>query len=224
MATHYLIDGHTNPLLNSEINDVRTADDGSSVVNGNFVIRVPFGVKLGSDPTDVSDLITKKFTGLLASYPGFSNIVYDELVDAADIAVTSSAPVQYRLGDRGTVGYNNGFLTPTDAGLETTAVSTAPTSVSQCIVVAEFHRYVYTNPKTGRMERIYEEADAPDAYIAVSSNGGTDYTAASNGQLVTIPAPQVGNSLRVLFSGFYNPRSAFNPADVLQVSSWAVIY
>ena len=216
MSTHYLVDVNTTPILSSEINDVRTPIDGTSVVNGNFVVPLPTNVKLESDPTDLSDLLAKKYQGILANYPGFTNVIYDDLLDTTNI--TATATLQSKLGERGICGYNNGCQL-------TTSVTNVGATVSQVVLVAEFHRWRLVNPKNGIVQRVYEEVGPSfQPLLSVSTNGGTDFTLVPNGQLALIPLGQEGQDLQVRFNSFsFNPEGT-DPADFLHVSSWALLY
>jgi hypothetical protein len=60
MGTLYLIDAHNPVILNSEINDTIPLMPGETqVINGSFVVRVPFTTPIDGNPTDLSDLLTK---------------------------------------------------------------------------------------------------------------------------------------------------------------------
>jgi hypothetical protein len=217
MSTHYLIDAHTPTLLDSEVNDVRYVEDGTSVTNGNFVVRVPDGVKLESEPENLQDLLDKKYAGLLAYYPGYTNIVYDALLDSADI--TSLFPTQQtKLGARGIIGKNAGA---------TFATSVVPlgTTVTQLIVDVEFFELRYRNPKTGKLEKVYEEVEAPNQAVNVSVDGGSTFNFAPPGSIVTVPPANQGNQLQVRFEGTtYVGPGGGGGRGFLYLGSWAVIY
>jgi len=216
MSTHYLIDAHTPVLANSPINDVRlsggipgVADDGS-IVNGNFVVRV--GDSIGvEDPTSFSDLITKKYAGLLASYPGFSNIIFDALTDDTNIAKASPPNYGTTLGLRGTISVSAG-----GGSLSTTVVDVSPAVVTQAIVVWEAFKYVYVDDKTNRTFRIYDEVapESVDVDFTATNNFGAAETPTS-GSLVTMATP--GSLLRLRFTGATGQNRIF-------LGSWAVIY
>jgi hypothetical protein len=212
MSTFYLIDGHTTPLESSEINDVLIS--GTSVVtNGNFVIKVPDGVKLSEDPTNLTDLLNKKYQGILAQYPGFTNIIYDDLLDPSSISVIEAGNNnQAYLGYRGNIGYGS------FSSLKTSATDISPTVLTQCIVLFELHQWSYSNPVDGRMDRIFEDiTDTTSIQVDIYVDGVLAATSYQNGELVSIPLANQGSSIELVFPGALH-------AELKYLTSWALIY
>ncbi len=101
MGTLYLIDAHNPVLLSSKINDTVNLPTGEThSIRGSFPVNIPFDIPMDGTPTDVNDLITKKYQGILTIYPGFNNILFDEQVDASGWDTSQSSG--YTLGDRQT--------------------------------------------------------------------------------------------------------------------------
>jgi hypothetical protein len=228
MSIYYLIEAHTTPVLNSQINDVREPSFDALgrafvVTTGNFPIRIPETVKLARDPTSLSDLLSLKYEGILANYPGFSDIVYDDFLD--DTGYTFSGTLITKRGERLSVGLHGSTLT-------STAINVAPTVVTQCVPNVEYFRWRYSNPKSGRVERIYEEIDTGTLpAISVSANNGTNYTSGGSGvggSYVNFPVGQTGSSLIFKIDGV-----AINPdnlpggvtlGEYLSIASWSVAF
>jgi len=74
MSLHYLIDPFT---IAGDIIDVSTAELGLTDATGSTVIRVPDGVAIHTNPTNLADLFLEKYDGLLAFYAGFPQIFAD---------------------------------------------------------------------------------------------------------------------------------------------------
>lgn len=209
MSTHYLIDGHTTPVESSLINDVRISMDGRSVANGNFVVPVPGHVKLAEKPLNLQNLLDQKFLGILASYPGYTQIIYEDLLSTSDLVPVPGSS-SLKLGMRGIAALAEGSIVTTPTALGS--------NVSVLIACVESHRWYYTNPKSGRMERIFEEA--LDAFsLEVSTNGGSDFSPASNGSLTKIPLGLEGSSLQLRITANNSPTE-----KEAHLTSWAVIY
>lgn len=212
MSKHYLIDGHTNPVTNSEINEVnfRPASNASPMA-GNFVIRVDDDLDVSpGDIHTLSELLTEKYTAILAFYPGFANIVYDDMLDATgwNAGTTQGA----FLGDRLTVGWWASGQT-----LDTNAVALGGTPV-EAIVTWEAFSVALSNPKTGRCIPTYTEEDSATIRCDASfNNKSTFINSVANGGLITIAPADQGTQLVLRFrwqSG----------STRLRIGSWACIY
>jgi len=210
MSTLYFFEAHNNVLANSGIDDT-VQSEVPVAFNGSFVVRVPNGVRLdGNPPSTLSDLLLQKYVGLLALYPGFTNIVYDEMTDATGFVPASQAGVT--LGSRGTIS----ILGTGQA--ETTMVVLASTP-NDCIVTWEAFDVTETNPATGtdnRLIREYDEVDASDLVVQASFNNGLNFQGVLDGTLQTIAPGVQGNQLIL--------RITNNVASRRWLGSWAVIY
>lgn len=211
MSVYYLIDSHTNPTLSSEINDVidsRTdllsSGNPAAVVNGNFVVRVADDQRLEQDPTSLGDLLTQKYTGLRTKY-GLTNEVHDALLDASQIVPQSF----YKFGERGVVGSLEGNLL--------TALTPLASTPSTVVVIFEFFRWRYLNPKNGRLLRVYEEVPPSEQPTALlSTDGGVNYVSIDS-NIAVIPPDIAGSSLQLNISDVgYN-------SDIM-LGSWAALY
>ncbi len=208
MSTFYLIDAHTSPIADSEINDVKTSLDGEIVLNGNFVIKVPDGVHI-ENPTSLTDLITQKFAGVLASYPGFTNIIYDNYLDDTDINAAHAGSLLNGLkrGQRNTVSVG------LDTIYYTTTTDISPTTITQAILYYELYSVRYSTAADGRLLRTYveEEATGDIVDVAVTADG-TVYAQVDSGQLTTVTS---GSDITV---------RVFGQQDNICIGAWAVIY
>lgn len=213
MTTYYLMDMHVADVANSRIVDViGTPEPTSEIrVDGLTPIKVPDGVRV-VNPTSLADILTQKYAGILALYPGFSNIVFDDLLDPGGLETTTpSTTYMKKSGSRGTVGGMVQTLL-TDPNMDV-----SPTVISQCIVVYETYTWRYVDPKNGRFERYYIEEPEVLHTVNVSVNGGVNFTPTTSGSLVTFALTQ-GSVIQLKFSG-----DAVNNR-LLHTGSWAVIY
>jgi hypothetical protein len=105
MGTHFIVDAHTTPIGDSPINDIRFSPAANtSPMNGNFVIRVDDNLAVQVENiANLNDLMTEKYAELLAAYPGFSSIIYDDMLDATGVDLATSFGVL--LGDRGSCAF-----------------------------------------------------------------------------------------------------------------------
>jgi len=208
MSTLYLFDGHTAPLANSRLLDVKASEVGAQTqIDGRFVVKAEEGLQL-PNPTDLNTLLTDKYAATLALYPGFTDIDYDAMLDATGLdATTAPAGTVLGLGERGTNSLVNGSIETTMAVLGSTP--------SQALVLWEIFSINPSNPSTGRFERFYVEADPSDWTVAVSFDNGSNYTAVSHGVLAPIPPAIQGNQMIVQFTTAVQARF---------FGSWAVIY
>lgn len=208
MSTLYLFDAHDNVLANSGVDDT-IAGSGSGVpINGSFVVRVADDVRLDGDPpATLADLMTQKYAGLLANYPGFSYIVYDEMTDATGFSVPSS--VGSTFGSRGTIS-----IYPTgQAETVTVALATTP---SECVVTWEAYAITNTDPLDDRFIREYVDRPASDLGIQASFDNGVNFTSVTDGALHAIAPGVQGNQLVLRVTNALGVRR--------WLGSWAVIY
>lgn len=214
MSTHYLVDMHTSPVTNSEINDVRFAANGQTVLGGNFVVRLQDGVSIGNTPpTSLTDLLTKKYAGLLAFYPGYTRITFDDFLDASGIDITTSTGIS--AGGRCTTSLA-GDGSSVFVSLPTALTGPTPT---QAIITFETHDVTSDSPRDDRTQRTYQET-VPGAVgtCEVSFNGGVSFLPTTDAGLLNIPLPDQGISFVFRFTA-----GAVFPARVF-LGSWAVIY
>lgn len=208
-STHYLIDAHTIPVSSSDIQEARY-NVTSSPVAGTFVIRVPDDKPLQSEPDTLGTLLTQKYQAILAYYATFSTITYEDFTETPGVN-TALSPGTHS-GDRCTCKVNPSGVLRTNAQV---IVGTP----SLCVVTWEAFRQVTTNPKTGRVTRAYEELAADDNFtVEISFNNGATWTAANDGGLLSIAAPDQGSNMILRFT------NSSSPGIPVWLGSWAVLF
>ena len=211
MSIHYLISPFT---TNGDIIDVITAESGQSESTGSTVVRVPDGVAIHNDPTNLNDLLTSKYAGLLAFYAGFTDILADPCLDVltADLPnstglLASSGFVNHCL--LRTMPYSGSFVSTVQP------LGFAPT---QAVLVWEEYVFTDSDDKTERLRRTYVEESGSNFSCLVSFDGGANYNPASNGGVLNIPVPEQGSSFVI---GLTNNSPSWSR---VYLGSWAVIY
>lgn len=212
MGVLYLIDAHNPVLLDSEINDTIPVETGDTQnINGSFPVNVPFGVPIDGTPANITELLTQKFAGLLAFYPGYTYINYDEGIDLSGWDAANSTGVG--LGSRGTTHIADGGL------LRSNSVSLSGSDPTQAITTWEVYEvtgFSTENDKDGAKVRRYEEADPSDLLVTVSFNNGAGWTVATDGVQFNVAVSNRGTDCIIRMSNSSGKR--------LWVGSWAVIY
>lgn len=217
MSTFYMLS-----LFNDQINDVVTPPNGGlqTKITGNYVVRVPDDT-IVKDPTDVSDLLTKKYQSTLAAYGLFTDMVYDDMLDGDGVNLSQSFGVSV-----GVKGQNSVYPPP---GAPMSRMTTTATNITwggpgagpaQAIITWEVFRYVDTDSATGPYGRDYLEVPTGTAPITVSIsfNNGVTFLSATDKNLISIPGPARGTDIVVRFShtGADNNRYF--------IGSWAVLF
>lgn len=210
MSTLYLLS-----LFDDKITDVLYTT--TAPITGSYVVRVPDDVVV-KNPTGVSNLIAQKYASILAGMGLFGQVLYDDMLDTADINLVSSSGVT--LGRKGMVSlYDGGVLTSTTSAFTWGGPGAAP---SQAIVTWEVFKYEDTDDADAPYVRKYEEVSTSPATspltAEVSFNGGGTWTTVTDKNLVTIAAPDQGTSLVVRFTHDGTPSGRFF------VGSWAVLF
>lgn len=206
---HYILDLFTNPVTSAPIVDVLEPANGQSLTNGTFVVRVPDLVPISTPlPSTLGALMTKKYAGLLSFYTGFTNVIYDDLLDASgiDLGVT-----QGHFGARGSISLAAG------ATMQSVATPLGSTP-SAALLTWEVFTYVDADPKADRFTRTYNELATISANTTahVSFDGGLNFSSTVDSGVLSIPGAIQGSSLVV--------RLTNNTASRLYVGSWALIY
>jgi hypothetical protein len=203
MSIHYLIDPFT---TNGDIIDVVTSESGQTDSTGATVIRIPDGVAIHNNPTNLPALLTAKYAGLLASYAGFTQIAFDPCMNTG---VGSSKTALISAGF-----VNHALMSP--SGNINTVITPLPFAPTQCILVWETYTYTDTNDKNGRFQRVYTESDPSDLQANISLNGGATGNFVSEGAVFNVPVVDQGSSLKIIFSS-----SSLNRT---YLGSWALIF
>jgi hypothetical protein len=213
MGTVFMLDAHTSPITNSEINDTIPIEKGDTqILNGSFLVNVPFGVPMDGICSDLNDLLTKKFAGLLAIYPGYTYIDYDEGIDGLGWDATDS--IHVRIGSRCTTTImSGGYLTSNLVSLS----GPAPSAAILTWEVFEIQGLLSENPKNGVLVRRYVEKDADDFSVWASFDDGVTWTSGISDGVQFSPYPWgMGTDFRVRFANL--------SPDRRWIGSWAVIY
>lgn len=217
MATIYLIDAHTNPIANSQINDVQFTDENDRVVlTDNFPYRI--GDDISIDPPDtLADLQASKPLAILANYPGFANAVFDDLTDATGISTANSA--SYNAGSRQTVALT-GPGTAGSARIQTTTTALGATP-TQFVLLWEAYQVIWNeDPIDGRLTREYQDGTAASLEAEVSFNNGSSYlTGILNGASTIIPGADQGTNLIVRIQDSSNTVST-----PTYINSWTLLF
>jgi len=209
MSIYYLIDPFT---AAGDITDVITGSPSLNPINatGSTVIRIPDGVALNDDPTNLADLLNEKYDGLLAFYAGFTDIVADACMDPLTVDLVGP-PVS--TGVLVSEGYVHHCILPS-GNLRTVnaPLTSAPTAV---IVVWETYRLTTTDNATTRLTREYVEDDTVLVTCDVDFGGASPVLNVTNGAVTNIPVADQFTNLILTFTNT-------DPGRVY-LGSWAVI-
>jgi len=182
-------------------------------LNGHYVIDVPTNVQIDTTvPSfDVTSLITQKFTGLLAGFPEFSDIVFDELEDDSDINAGAAAHFA-KTGDFEQI------LPPLTGKFTTTVFDlTVVTSLGGAPVKFQphfdFYKLTKTQTSRGNYNVTYTEVSANEITAEISFDNGSSFSPATNDVMNLIGVPDTDMILR-----FTN-----TSADEVYVGSWSVM-
>jgi hypothetical protein len=206
MSIHYLIDPYT---VSGDIIDVATATNGQTDSTGSTVVRIPDGVAIQSNPVDRATLLTEKYDGLLATYPGFTNIVADPCLDVLTFDTAQSFKVSLSSGL-----VNHCFL-----GLGSIATSAAVSLISTptvCVLVWEEYSFQVSDDKTGRYQHTYVEGSGSDLDCIVSFDNGLNTNPINNGEVLNIPVSDQGSDFILAFGNTSSNR--------VYLGSWALIF
>jgi hypothetical protein len=211
MGVHYLVDLYGNPVSTAKVIDVRTPSNGQSLLNGTFLVRVPDGVQV-QKPTDLTDLLTKKYAGLLSFYAGFTRIAFDDLLDATSIDTVAATTAGALLGERSSIA-----LLPAGA-FQTVTIPLTPGTPTVAVVTWETFQVTDSDSKTDRFQRTYAEVSSTPMNVtcSVSFNGGATFNSTLDGAILNIPLSGQGTSFVL--------RLTNASANRLGIGSWAVIY
>jgi hypothetical protein len=216
MGTLYMIDQHNVTLGSSKINDTLsvpagTVYTGTRSTRGSFVVNVPYEIPLDGVPGDLDDLITKKYAGILALYPGFTHILFDEQTDATGWSFPPSTGVPLcTVGERQSTSLSLGGTLESTV----TVLASAPTTA---IVRWEAYQYIYASDPNATGNRTYNEQDPAGFAVSVSFNNGSTYNAVTNGLVLSIPLASQGNQFKVRFQRNSGPLK-------LGLAAWTLIY
>lgn len=220
MSTLYLID-----LFSDTINDVLTSRGVTPTrITGNYVVRVDDDIPV-RDPVDLADLLNQKYQGILGTHGLFTDIAYDDMLDAAGVNLTLSRGVC--TGDKGSVGLypTDDFTTATPPVLQTNPHgfiwSGSGAGPVQAIVTYELFTYVDDDPAGEPFQRSFQELPPDtDVEVEVSFDGGATFFSTMNRALVSIPITSRGTQVVLRFTR----TTPVSSASRVFIGSWAVLY
>jgi len=219
MSSHYLIS-----LFDDSITDVLvpTGAPPTSLITGSYVIAVPDDIAV-KKPTSLSDLLAKKYQGILGTRGMYSTITYDSMLDATNVDMVLSHGVC--TGFKGSI-----CLYPTDPSNPHPVLVTSAHGITwmgsgagptQAMVTYELFTYTDSDPATGSFQRHFQEIPTDhDLTLEVSFNGGATFISTIDKALVTIPPAARGTQLVLRFTRTTNV--AVTPR--IFIGSWAVLY
>jgi len=211
MSTYYLID----PFTGGNIIDIVSSETGQIDATGFLVVRVSDGIKIQGNPTNLTDLLTAKYAGLLAYYAGFTNIIADPCLDPTNIDWVNSLGLM--VGN----GYVNHCVAPgVWLGGQYTSVPMALGSTpTQCVIVWEEFSFLNSDNKDQRFQRTYVEESGVISSCQMSFNGGSTYNTIQNGVVFDITGPDQGSSFSISLIKLSAP-----PFQRIYLGSWALIF
>jgi len=215
MGTVFLLDANTAPIGDSEINDTIPIEMGDTqILNGSFLVNVPFEAPMDGTCSNLTDLLTKKFAGILATYPGYTYINYDEGIDSLGWDASVSSGV--RVGSRCTTNIlPGGYLTSNAVTL-----SAVPSVAILTWEVFSIEGQLTENPKDGVLVRRYTELDPASLTPWASFDGGSSWVSSiSEGVQFSIPVWSQGSDFMIRFANPSPPST-----ERYWVGSWAIIY
>jgi len=218
MSTHYLVSHFTN-----EISDVVASlgNPPQTKITGNYVVRVPDDVSV-QNPTNLADLLTKKYAGILGGYGLFTQVIFDDMLDGTGVNTGASTGVT--IGKNGSVGLypKHGSQTPifqtTPYGITWGGMGSGP---PQALITYELFEYVDADIKGEPYQRFYREIPADvDINVEISFNNGGVYMPVTDKSLLTIPTPNQGIQVILKFTR----TTDIDEKGRILVGSWAVLF
>lgn len=238
---HYLFDTRTAFLIgavpiNVEYPEEVTATNGGeffdSDATGGFVLRIPAGIDFDPKRTEGQfqnwlKLNIEKHSATLAQYPGFTDMISDDIEDATGFSTALAVGVHF--GGRGTFS-----MGPTSASTVRTVVTALGSTPVEAILNLEAYHYVPSigydsiaalgldNPKTSRPKRIFRPVNA-STYLQFDvsfNNAGTFINDVSLGTIITIPGADQGPNFILRITR----RSLANPTGRIGIGAWSLIY
>jgi hypothetical protein len=203
MSIHYLIDPFT---TNGDIIDVITAESGQTDATGATVVRVPDGVAIHNNPTDVTNLLTQKYDGLLGFFAGFTQIVGDSCMGGDNVATVKAGITSAGFVNHGLFG----------SGVVQFGPLTLPFAPTQCVLTWELFSFTEANDKTGRYQRVYVEEDPNLIGCNVSFDNGAHLSFPTSDTVLNIPVIGQGTTFILNLSNVTSNR--------YYLGSWALIF
>jgi hypothetical protein len=209
MSIHYLIDPFT---VTGEIVDVVMSETGQVEATGSTVIRIPDGVAIRGNPTNLTDLLTAKYNGLMSFYAGFTDMLADPCMDESNFDLAALYTQFFLVSSK---FVNHCLLYPGTCVSVPFPLGFIPT---QCIVVWEEYTFTDSDNIVDRFQRIYTEESGANLSCQISFNGGGSYSLDMiNGGVYNIPVIDQGNSFIIWFKNWVAGKRIY-------LGSWALLY
>jgi hypothetical protein len=227
MSTHYLV-SHFDNQINGVV--AATGVNPQTTITGNYVVRIPDDVSV-KNPTGLADLLTKKYAGILGTYGSFTQVLYDDMLDATGVdTVTLGATTGATLGEKGTIGlyHTNLAATPAHTPQLTTTPQAiiwggAPPGPAQALLTYELFTYADTDDKDEAYVRAYKELTPDlDVSVEISFNGGFSFVSTTDKALISVPIPARGSVVVLRFTRL-TAHGVGVPNRVL-IGSWALLF
>lgn len=217
MPTLYLVDNHSTVLSTSKINDTVNVPSGNvetRSIRGSFPVVVPFDIPVDGTPSDLDDLIAKKFTAMLSLYPGYTNILFDEQTDTNGWVAPGPSVRGYSVGNR-----QSTYMLANQASYLTSTTNVLSATPSVGILRWDAFELLYSDVTGSANARLYREAPPTAWNVFVSFNGGSTEFQVTQGVPFNISLVNQGSSFRVRFN-----RNGINTPAKAWLGSWALIY
>jgi hypothetical protein len=210
----------------------QTAGTFDEDVTSGFNLNIPNGLDFSPSQAASqawSDLIAEKHLSILSLFPGFSNIAFDDLTDTTGFDMATASGVMagargtFSLGDTGsgsTITTNTVALsgTPAQVAIWVETVMYVPE-----IGVAGATPAGYSNPKTGRFQRVLRPYGTSTTFLQfdVSFNNGVSYNNdVSPQEFFNIPLVDQGSNFKLRISR----RVVASPTGRVGLAGWALVY
>jgi hypothetical protein len=208
MSIYYLLDPFQ---ATQQILDVTSATPVNAT--GTTVVRVPKGVSIRGNPTNMAQLQSAKSDGMLEQYEGFSQIVHNDCLSSAGVDATASSRVVIGSGTTHHCVHGGGTLvTPAQV------LGYRPAILN---VAWEVYSVLDTDVNRERLTRTYVE-ELSSLLTCTATFGGAAGFALNSGRPASVPPAAPGTLVdpaRTLVLRFQNPLPTR-----LFLGSWSVIY
>ena len=209
--TYYLMS-----IFDDTLKEILPGGTGANaILSGEYAIRIPSS-DLGMIPfagIDASTVLGQKYTGILASYAGFSNIAFDGMLDATGVDTVNSNAFS-----SGLKGANSVFSYTGLPGYLQTLPAVLASTPTQAIFTWEAFSYSTSDFSNFPLGRTYQEQPASSMTCQVSFNGGSTWISVLDGVLFTISGPNQGSSFIAAFT------SGASVGQRIYLGSWALVY
>lgn len=203
-STLYLLDLFSDEIQGalSDTSSLYTAKD----ITGCYAIPYGLSLPLTSPPTSRADLLSKKHSGYLNSHPGFSNIVFDDCLDATGWDLTYP-PTHGYFGERGSIRID----------VAQTVIVPLASSPPQVVLNYDPFSVIDADPATGLCQRTYQEEPTTVFSVQASFDAGATFNPLLAGVVESIPLANQGNALILRFTSSL-------PTIRRGLAGWSLVY